>query len=116
MSISLQGKSHVHPSAHQRAWTKVRHALGGKRGLIGLGILAVGLGLAFNWRWLTAAGIAPLILSALPCVAMCALGLCMPKTGGRSCHTPSGEPSNPVRGTEFSGDVGTQNRPDDLPR
>ena len=32
-----------------------------------------------------AAGIAPLLLSALPCVAMCALGLCMRGMGGRSC-------------------------------
>ncbi|RVH28084.1 hypothetical protein CN211_25985 [Sinorhizobium meliloti] len=35
------------------------------------------LGLAFNWNWLVAAGVAPPLLSVLPCLAMCALGLCM---------------------------------------
>ena len=43
-------------------------------------ILVLGLvGLALNWSWLVAAGIAPLILGLAPCVAMCALGLCMPR-------------------------------------
>ena len=39
--------------------------------------VALGAGAYFNWGWLVAAGIAPLLLTALPCVAMCALGLCM---------------------------------------
>ncbi len=33
--------------------------------------------LVMGWPWLVAAGIAPLLLSAAPCLAMCALGLCM---------------------------------------
>src|SRR3546814_2254480 len=33
--------------------------------------------LALNWSWLAAIGIAPIILSLLPCAGMCALGLCM---------------------------------------
>jgi hypothetical protein len=45
---------------------------------------AVGGGIALNWGWLTAVGAAPLLLSALPCVAMCGLGLCMHGTG-KSC-------------------------------
>lgn len=36
-------------------------------------------GLVLNWGWLVAVGLAPLILSVLPCLAMCALGLCMNK-------------------------------------
>ena len=40
-------------------------------------ILALAIGLALNWSWLVAAGIAPLILGIAPCAAMCALGLCM---------------------------------------
>ena len=55
----------------------VRRYLGGRWGLIALAAVVVGAGLAFNWSWLVAAGIAPLILAVLPCLAMCALGLCM---------------------------------------
>jgi uncharacterized membrane protein YadS len=58
----------------------------GRRALIGLAAAIVVLGLALNWSWLVAAGIAPLLLSALPCAAMCALGLCMGRMGGRSCQ------------------------------
>lgn len=39
--------------------------------------VAVVGGLAFNWSWFIAVGVAPLLLSLLPCVVMCALGLCM---------------------------------------
>jgi hypothetical protein len=44
-------------------------------------------GLAFNWGWLVAVGIAPLLVAVLPCVAMCALGLCMNKMG-KSTSSP----------------------------
>lgn len=64
-----------------------RHYLGGRRGIIVLASVAVVAGLAFNWSWLVAAGIVPVLLTALPCVAMCALGLCMSRMGGRSCST-----------------------------
>jgi hypothetical protein len=47
--------------------------------------LAILGGLAVNWSWLVAVGIAPLILGALPCVVMCAMGLCfMKKPTGRN--------------------------------
>jgi hypothetical protein len=62
-----------------------RYYLFGRRGLLVMAVVAVAVGLAFNWSWMVAAGIAPLLLSALPCVAMCALGLCMRGMGGRSC-------------------------------
>lgn len=44
--------------------------------------VAVGAGMALNWGWLVAAGIAPLILSILPCLVMCALGACACKLLG----------------------------------
>lgn len=69
-----------------------RHYLGGRRGIIVLGVVAVVAGLAFNWSWLVAAGILPVLLTALPCVAMCALGLCMHRMGGRSCSTDTSAP------------------------
>jgi hypothetical protein len=43
--------------------------------------------LVFGWPWLVAAGIAPLLLAAAPCLAMCALGLCMTSISGRSCRS-----------------------------
>lgn len=63
----------------------VRSIFGGRRGPIAAGAAVAVAGLAFNWSWLVAAGIAPLLLSVLPCVAMCALGLCMNRMTGRSC-------------------------------
>jgi hypothetical protein len=66
-----------------------RYYLGGRRGLIALAALALVSGLALNWSWLVAAGIAPLLLGVLPCVAMCALGLCMNRMAGKSCSTRS---------------------------
>jgi len=56
--------------------------------LLGLGSLVVIAGLFFSgWAWLVAAGLAPLILSVLPCVAMCALGVCMMGRSGKSQST-----------------------------
>ncbi|MGH6885372.1 MAG: hypothetical protein ACREGK_04790 [Geminicoccales bacterium] len=63
----------------------LRYWLGGRRGLMVLAGLVAVAGIAFNWSWLMAVGIAPLLLSALPCVAMCAIGLCASKMAGRSC-------------------------------
>ncbi len=55
----------------------------GRRGLIAVGVLVVAAGLALNWSWLVAIGVAPLLLTALPCVAMCALGICMMPKGDK---------------------------------
>lgn len=69
----------------------LRYWLGGRRGLIAAAILAVVGGVVLNWGWLAAAGIAPLILAVLPCVAMCAFGLCANKMGGKSCSNEQNE-------------------------
>ena len=61
-----------------------RYYLGGRRGLLLLAAVAVVGGLVSSWSWLVAAGIAPLLLSVVPCVAMCALGLCMHRAAGSS--------------------------------
>lgn len=70
-----------------RATTRIRPYLSGRRGLILLAVLVLGAGAAFNWGWLVAIGIAPLLLTLAPCAAMCALGLCMNKMGGKSCSS-----------------------------
>ena len=64
-----------------------RHRLRGRRGWVLLGIAVVG-GLWIGWPSLVAAGVAPLLLGVLPCVAMCALGMCM-KGGSQSCDAKS---------------------------
>lgn len=65
----------------------LRYYLGSRRGLLVLAGLVIVAGLALNWSWLAAAGIAPILISVLPCLAMCALGLCMNRSGGKSCST-----------------------------
>lgn len=69
-----------------------RYYLGNRRGLLILAGLAIVAGLALNWSWLAAVGIAPILISVLPCLAMCALGLCMNRAGGKSCSTTAKTP------------------------
>lgn len=57
-----------------------------RKGLAISGLAVAGIGLAFKWDWLTAVGAAPIILSVLPCLAMCAFGLCMRGGSGQSCN------------------------------
>lgn len=63
---------------------RVLQYLSGRRGLVFLAALLLGSGIALNWSWLVAVGVAPLLLAFAPCAAMCALGLCMSKTAGGS--------------------------------
>ena len=67
----------------------VRYYIRGRRGLLIVGSFVLIAGLSLNWRWLVAAGVAPILVSVLPCLAMCALGLCMKGMSGRSCSTES---------------------------
>jgi hypothetical protein len=61
---------------------------GGSRFLLATAALgAITAAAAWQWSWLVAVGAAPLLLSAAPCAAMCGLGLCMRRMGGRSCGT-----------------------------
>lgn len=72
----------------------VFHRLGSKRLLFGgLALALVGVGLAWQWSWLVALGVAPLLVSAAPCVAMCALGLCMHRMGSHSRSPAQNDPS-----------------------
>lgn len=78
-----------------------RHHLLGRRGLLVMAAVAVAAGLAFNWSWMVAAGVAPVLLSGLPCVAMCALGLCMRGMGGRSCSADAAPSRTPASTTKI---------------
>ncbi len=76
----------------------VRPWLSGRRIWWIAATLALAAGAALNWSWLVAIGAAPLLVAALPCAAMCALGLCMKGKKGRSCSkdAASGETSAKV--------------------
>ncbi len=62
--------------------------------LIGLAIGGAIAGLALGWDWVVAAGLAPLVVSVLPCIAMCALGMCAMRSGQKSGHGGSETPRN----------------------
>ena len=68
-----------------------RYYLGNRWVLLVLGALAIILGLTFGgWSWLVAAGLAPVLLTLLPCAIMCAVGLCsMKMMGGGSSESKS---------------------------
>lgn len=78
---------------HRPLWPDLLHAaryyLSRPRTLIVLAIAAIAAGLAFNWSWLVAAGVAPLLLTLLPCAAMCALHLCMKPGDKDQCKNDS---------------------------
>jgi hypothetical protein len=88
------------PAARSHAGSIVHaigHHLGSRGGLLVLGLAIIVLGIALNWSWLLALGIAPLLLSALPCLAMCALGLCMHKMADRSGNSPEQTPKGSTK-------------------
>lgn len=92
-----------------------RYYLGGRLGLLILGGSAAVAVTMLNWSWLVAAGLASILLAALPCVAMCALGLCMNKMGNKSCSSETTSTQDNDQGAE---DHGTANAeaPAQLPR
>lgn len=70
-----------------KAANRARPYLGGRRGLILLAVAVLGAGAALNWGWLIAIGVAPILVSLAPCAAMCAIGACCMKGGGKSCSS-----------------------------
>jgi len=68
-------------------------------GVAGLAVTSTGLGL--GWNWLTAVGIAPIIVSTAPCLIMCALGVCMMGRGHKAASTePASGAVEPSRRTD----------------
>lgn len=85
MAVATETKEANQLSLFQLARALLRHYSSNRKVLVALAVAVVGAGLALNWSWLVAAGVAPILLALAPCAAMCALGLCMNKTGGKSC-------------------------------
>ena len=64
--------------------------------LVLLGLALGGAGLTLGWDWLTAVGVAPLIVATAPCLIMCALGLCMMGKGNKAgSEQPAARPGEP---------------------
>jgi YHS domain-containing protein len=85
----------------------IRYYLGGPRRLIVLAVILIIGGVALNWGWLVAVGLAPFLIAFLPCAVMCALGMCMHKTAGGN---NSG--SQRVTGSTHAQAIGTVNSHD----
>jgi hypothetical protein len=84
--MALSGTAETRSGALAQELLRVaRSYIGGWRALMLLAILAVSAGAALNWSWLVAAGVAPALLTAFPCIAMCGLGLCANKLTRGSC-------------------------------
>lgn len=65
--------------------------------------IAVAGSLVMGWEQLVLLGLAPLLISLLPCLIMCGLGLCMMKCKDKKGKaTDQGEGSNVQAGVEAS--------------
>lgn len=68
-----------------------------------LGAVAVSGGLAMGWDQLVLFGVAPLLVSLLPCLVMCGLGLCIMKCKDKTNKsTDQGEATDAQAGVEVS--------------
>lgn len=98
--MTISNTVHFLESSGTRSFLgRARRYLRGRRGFWLVAGLALGVGLAFKWNWLVAAGIAPVIVSLLPCAAMCALGLCAHKMSSSVAV-----PKPPSAGTDADSD------------
>lgn len=57
--------------------------LRGWRGLALLVAVVAAVAIGVGWNWLAGIGALSILITALPCLAMCALGLCMQRVVGR---------------------------------
>jgi len=93
------------PQLAERAGAAVWNAIRLRPRVALIGALAVAaVGLALNWSWLVAAGVAPILLAIAPCAVMCALGLCMNRLTGQTCATETHgqNTANPAADSERS--------------
>ena len=80
-----------------RDWVRVLgYGLRTPYGMVIAGLALGGVGLAVGWERLLAVGALPILLAALPCVIMCALGVCMMGRKDDACAAPRAEPPAPT--------------------
>ena len=104
MATAIETKNAKELPLGQAASVLVRRYAANRKALVVVALLIIGAaGLALNWIWLVAAGVAPILLALAPCAAMCALGVCMSRTGDKSC---SGGKANRDPGTEAGDNLG----------
>jgi hypothetical protein len=85
-----QSTTTTEPSLGRDVLNAARYYLGNRWVLLALGSVAVIAGLSFGgWGLLVAAGLAPVILSMLPCLVMCGLGVCVMCRSGKTQSTAS---------------------------
>jgi hypothetical protein len=100
MAASQSTKS-LNASAGRFSGTAARRYITNKWFLLAAAGVAFVAIAAMSWSWLVAAGIASVVLSVLPCLVMCGLGLCMHRfIGGKA--GPQAIGSAPPDGSEVS--------------
>lgn len=104
MTISIRSAEEPPPSLARDLLHLARYYSARRYVLLALSAVALVAGLTLNWGWLAAAGIAPVLISLAPCAAMCALGLCMRRAGGKSCSTDAGVRDTAVAEDSFPAD------------
>lgn len=57
--------------------SRIARMFNGPRRLVLIAAIAIGAGLLFGWEQLVLFGIAPILISLLPCLVMCGLGVCI---------------------------------------
>ena len=85
MATATETKNAKQLPLWQKAPALLRRNATDRKLLVVVALLIIGAGLALNWSWLVAAGVAPILLALAPCAAMCALGVCMSRMGDKSC-------------------------------
>lgn len=92
----MQMETTLLPSSIPVSARSIIRRVGRNRLLVtGAALSLIAAGLIWQWSWLVAIGVAPLLLSAAPCVAMCALGLCVHRMSGPTGAVDSQTPETP---------------------
>lgn len=87
----------------------IRSYLGNRWVLVVMATVAIVGGVALNWGWLVAIGLAPILLATLPCLLMCGFGLCAHKLVGRSgaSQPTQSQSAEPTAQSSISAQAGT---------
>ena len=104
--MSLESTKQENPSLIRDVLFAARYYLGNRRALLILAAVVILAGLVLNWNWLVAVGVAPILLSTLPCLVMCAFGVCMMCKANKAQSTTTRNSAD-AAGASIPGVVGT---------